>query len=206
MKILVAEDDPIIRRLLQASLTRAGYEVATAEDGLRAWEILQCPDPPRLAILDWMMPGIDGVEVCRRVRARQTRGYVYIIMVTARGRKLDIVTGLDAGADDYLTKPFDPQEMRSRVQVGLRILELESALQAKLGELEVALAQVELLRGLLPICMHCKKIRDESNSWQRFETYISEHSQAEFTHSLCGECRDKHYPDHAMSLPKGETP
>jgi len=202
MKVLVAEDDPIIRRLLEATLTRSGYEVVTAENGARALEILQREGSPNLAVMDWMMPEIDGLEVCRRVRALEARSYVYVIMLTAKGRKEDLITGLEAGADDYLTKPFDPHELRSRLRVGQRILDLESALQAKVRDLQDALDQVERLQGLLPICMHCKKIRNQDNDWQRLESYIQQHSEAAFTHSLCDECREQHYPRAGMASSK----
>jgi sigma-B regulation protein RsbU (phosphoserine phosphatase) len=202
MRILVAEDDTILRRLLEATLTRSGYEVVLAEDGRKALEILGSEDPPRLAILDWMMPEVDGLEVCRRMRAAEGKRYVYAIILTAKGRREDIIEGLEAGADDYLTKPFDPHELRSRVRSGERILALQAALGDKVRELEAALAQVEQLRGLLPICMHCKRIRDEQQSWHRIETYIQEHSEARFTHSLCQECLEKHYPEAAASAPQ----
>jgi DNA-binding response OmpR family regulator len=203
MKVLVAEDDPIIRRLLEVTLSRAGHEVTPAADGAEAWRILQRPDAPRLAILDWMMPEVDGLDLCRRIRASEGKDYVYVIMLTARGRKEDLLEGLAAGADDYLVKPFDPQELRGRLQAGVRVLGLELALKAKVGELEAALAQVERLQGLLPICMHCKRIRDEQEIWHRIETYISEHSEAEFTHSLCDDCREKYYP---ATEPAGAPP
>lgn len=206
MRILVAEDDPILRRLLEATLSKSGYEVVLAEDGGRAWALLQRDDAPRLAVLDWMMPEIDGLEVCRRARAAQgSDGYLYVILLTARGRKEDIVAGLEAGADDYLTKPFDPHELRSRVRVGERILDLEASLRMKVAELQSALSQVEQLQGLLPICMHCKKIRDENDSWQRLETYIQAHSEARFTHSVCQECVAAHYPRAAVTAPAGES-
>ena len=194
MRMLIAEDDPTLRRVLEASLVRAGYEVVLAEHGGRAWEILRSDDAPRLAVLDWMMPEIDGLEVCRKVRSREGPGYVYIIMLTARGRKEDIVEGLESGADDYLTKPFDPHELRSRVRVGERILTLESAFQSKVLDLQAAILQVEQLKGLLPICMYCKKIRDEKDNWHRLESYIQQRSEARFTHSLCEDCMTEHYP------------
>lgn len=200
MKILIAEDDPILRRLLEVTLARASYEVVLAENGGRAWEVLEAEGAPRLAVLDWMMPEIDGLEVCRKVRAREGVSYTYIIMLTARGRKEDIVAGLEAGADDYLTKPFDPHELRSRVHVGERILGLESDLQQKVVELQAALDQVETLQGLLPICMYCKKIRDDSDNWQRLETFIQARSEARFTHSLCHECMAEHYPSATASV------
>ena len=197
MKVLIAEDDQVSRRLLQATLGRLGYEVVCTENGAQAWEALQLDDAPRLAILDWMMPELDGVDVCRKVRERDDVPYVYIILLTARGQKKDVVTGLEAGADDYLIKPFDPQELRSRITVGERILKLEAALEGKVGELEQALRHVKQLQGLLPICMHCKKIRDDGDTWHRMESYIEEHSDAMFTHSLCEECREEHYPARA---------
>jgi len=201
MRILIAEDDPILRRLLEATLQRSGFEVTLAENGALAWEILQGGDAPRLAVLDWMMRELDGLEVCRRTRAMPGGVYVYIIMLTARGRKEDIVEGLDAGADDYLTKPFDPHELRARVRVGQRIVGLERELQTKVHELEQALSRVEQLQGLLPICMHCKRIRDDRQNWHRLEAYIQDHSEATFTHSLCDQCLAEHYPEAAAHIP-----
>jgi len=194
VKILVAEDDTVIRRLLEVTLARSGYEVDAVANGRQALDALLAPDAPRLAILDWMMPEIDGLGVCRRVRSVEGGAYVYILVLTAKGRKEDLVQGLDAGADDFLTKPFDPQELRSRLRVGVRTVELETALRTKVEELQQALDRVEQLQGLLPICMYCKKIRDAENQWQRIETYIAQRSAAEFTHSLCEQCREEHYP------------
>jgi DNA-binding response OmpR family regulator len=108
MKVIIAEDDPISRRMLEAFLVKWGYEVVVATQGEEAWGVLQGNDPPKLAVLDWMMPGKDGIELCRSVRQRKGRAYIYILLLTARGHKEDIVEGLEAGADDYVTKPFDP--------------------------------------------------------------------------------------------------
>ncbi len=199
MKVLIAEDDRISRRLLELTLQRQGYEVVVTENGARAWDVLQADDAPQLAVLDWMMPEMDGVEVCRKIRARSSERYVYIIFVTARGQKADIVTALESGADDYVIKPFDPQELRSRLAVGERILRLESALGDKVNELEDVLHHVKQLQGLLPICMYCKKIRDDSDTWHRLESYIEKHSAAMFTHSLCAGCLDEHYPDYKIT-------
>ena len=199
MKVLIAEDDQVSRRLLEVTLQRLGYEVIAAHDGAQAWEILKQPDAPQLAVLDWMMPEMDGVDVCRLVRERTSEKYVYIVFLTAKGQKKDIVTGLEAGADDYLIKPFDPQELKSRITVGERVLRLESELAGKIDELQQALGHVKQLQGLLPICMHCKKIRDDGDSWHRLETYIERHSEAMFTHSLCQDCISEHYPEHQGS-------
>src|ERR1700730_16440958 len=125
---LIAEDDPIFRRILESWFKRWDYSVTAVENGLDAWEILQREDAPQLAILDWMMPGMDGIELCRRIRSRNQGPYRYVLLLTAKDDKQDVVTGLEAGADDYLTKPFDVDELRARVRAGKRILDLQAAL------------------------------------------------------------------------------
>ncbi len=128
MRILIAEDDAVSRRVLEGFLARWGYEILAVEDGEEAWAALQEENAPQLAILDWMMPHVDGVEVCRRLRQRGPEPYVYVLLLTAKGQKQDIVEGLEAGADDYLTKPFDPGELQARLRTGRRILALQEAL------------------------------------------------------------------------------
>lgn len=128
MKVLVAEDDATSRRILKAMLTKWGYEVVAASDGVEALQALQEEDAPRLAILDWMMPGMDGVQVCREIRRRGQEPYIYILLLTARNRKEDLIEGMDAGLDDYIAKPFDMQELRVRLRAGRRILDLQSQL------------------------------------------------------------------------------
>ncbi|HYS78418.1 MAG TPA: response regulator transcription factor, partial [Candidatus Dormibacteraeota bacterium] len=181
MKILIAEDDAVSRRVLEATLARWGFEVTTTTNGTEAWEALAAGDAPRLAILDWMMPEIDGLEICRRARQRPGAGPLHIILLTARGRKEDVIAGLQAGADDYVTKPFDHEELRARVQVGVRLIELQSMLADRVVELEEALARVRQLRGLLPICSYCKKVRDDQNYWQQVEQYVSTHADVKFS-------------------------
>lgn len=134
-KVLIAEDDPISCRVLQAFLVKWGYEVVAAANGTEALHTLESDDAPRLAVLDWMMPGIEGPQVCQRVRERPERPYVYILLLTARNQKTDLLRGLDSGADDYLTKPFDSQELRARLHVGQRILTLQDNLIAAREEL-----------------------------------------------------------------------
>jgi diguanylate cyclase (GGDEF)-like protein len=126
--VLIAEDDPISRRVLQSRLQNWGYRVMATENGATAWEILQEGNAPDLLILDWMMPGIDGLELCCRIRERQRTPYQYILLVTGKDNKEDVVKGLEAGADDYLTKPFDSGELRARLQVGKRIMTLQHEL------------------------------------------------------------------------------
>ncbi len=141
MKILVADDDLTSRRILEAVLTKWRFDVISAADGNEAWDKLQAPDSPKLAILDWMMPGMDGVEVCRRLRKKKITAATYIILLTARDDKKDTVEGLDAGADDYIVKPFNNDELRARINVGRRIIELQAALTENIklqGVLEMA--------------------------------------------------------------------
>src|SRR6185295_7316102 len=149
---------------------------------------LASPDPPLLAVLDWMMPSLDGVELCRRLRRERPEANLYIVLVTSREGRDDLVAALDAGADDYLVKPFDPEELRARVQVGVRVLSLQQELSRKVGELQDALARVKQLDGLLPICSYCKRIRDDEDYWQQMEQYLSQHTDARFSHGICPEC------------------
>jgi two-component system cell cycle response regulator len=145
--VLIAEDDPVSRRVLESFLAKWGYEVVIATNGSDALTILEKHDAPRLAVLDWMMPGMEGVQVCQRLRENATRPYTYALLLTARGQKEDLLKGLEMGADDYLTKPFDAQELRARLHVGQRILELQDALIATRDTLHFQ-ATHDLLTGI----------------------------------------------------------
>ncbi len=190
MDILIAEDDPISRRTLELTLRKWGHQVIVTTDGSSAYEVLERADTPQLAILDWMMPRMDGLSVCRRLREDPTKRSIYVILLTARIDKKDIVAGLESGADDYITKPFDRDELQARVNVGLRMTALQQSLAERVRELEEALKRVKQLQGLLPICCYCKCIRNDSNYWQRVEEYIGEHSDARFSHGICPKCFD----------------
>jgi diguanylate cyclase (GGDEF)-like protein len=146
-RVLIADDDPLSRRMLEAFLTKSGYRVVTAVDGVDALRILSAEDCPPLAILDWMMPGLEGPQVCERVRALPERPYVYILLLTARNDKQDLLNGFQSGADDYLTKPFDAQELRARLHVGQRILKLQDSLIAAREEMRFH-ATHDLLTGI----------------------------------------------------------
>ena len=193
MRILIADDDPSSLATLAAILEKGGDEVAVARGGAEALEALQQPDAPRLAILDWIMPGIDGVEVIRRVRAIETDQPPHIIILTAKDDKANIIEGLNSGADDYLSKPYDLGELRARIDVGRRMVELRARLAEHVRGLQQALSEVQTLRGIIPICANCKRIRDDQGFWTQVETYVSEHSEAGFTHGICPECMKKHY-------------
>jgi sigma-B regulation protein RsbU (phosphoserine phosphatase) len=192
MKILIAEDEKISRKILEVTLIKASHDVVAVEDGVKALDSVQ-KEAPDMLITDWMMPDLDGVELCRRVRSLNLSSYVYIIVLTALTQREKIIEGLDAGADDYITKPFERTELLARVRAGERVIQLERSLRQKNKELSEALAQVKQLKGLLPICMFCKKIRNDENYWQKVEEYLAEHTGADFSHSICPECLEKHY-------------
>jgi DNA-binding response OmpR family regulator len=190
VKILIAEDEPLSRRLLQHVLTEHGHEVIVTSDGIQAWEVLQADDAPHLAIVDWMMPGLTGLQLCNLVHEAPDADLKYLILLTAKGEKADIVRGLAAGANDYVTKPFDKDELRARVEVGVRMIQLQIRLADRIRELQEALAHVNQLKGIIPICAQCKKIRDDQNYWQRVEKYIAKNVDAKFTHGLCPDCAE----------------
>ncbi len=177
MRILVADDDRTTTTMLSRTLEKWGFEVTVVHDGAAAWAAITGDTPPSLAILDWMMPEIDGIELCRRIRATPPRAPVYVILLTARTSQQDLVAGLEAGADDYLKKPFDPDELRARIHVGQRTLDL--------------IANVRRLSGLLPICSYCKRIRSDKDYWEQVDTYLIEHTGAQLSHGICPDCMAK---------------
>jgi two-component system cell cycle response regulator len=146
MRVLIAEDDAVSRRILEATLQKWGYEVVSACDGDEAWRLMQSGDSPRLVILDWMMPGMDGIEICHKVRNQTDRPYIYILLLSSKGQRDDMVAGLDAGADDYIIKPFDPLEMRGRLRAGQRIVELQEQLLSAREELQYIATHDSLTR------------------------------------------------------------
>jgi DNA-binding response OmpR family regulator len=188
MQILIAEDEPVSRRLLQKTLEQWGYEVVICEDGTSAWNALQAPDAPNIAVLDWMMPGMDGPEICRGVRESGAQRQPYLMLLTSRTRMQDVVAGLKAGADDYLTKPVDREELEARLSVATRVVQLQQRLADRVVELEEAISRVRQLQGLLPICAYCKRIRDDQNYWNQVESYIAEHLDVRFSHGICPSC------------------
>jgi two-component system cell cycle response regulator len=164
-RILVAEDDPVSRRLLEVFLVKWGFEVVLASTGLEALQLLERMDAPRLALLDWMMPGMEGVHVCQKLREFKDRPYIYVLLLTARSQKEDLLQGLESGADDYLTKPFDSQELRARLQVGQRILDLQDKLIAAGEELLFRATHDNLTgisnRGVIMDCVRRERSRQD---------------------------------------------
>jgi DNA-binding response OmpR family regulator len=191
VKLLIAEDDAFFRRLL-AKVLAPDYEIVATQDGGEAWQALHLPDAPRLAILDWVMPGLTGPQICRQVRSSPELCSAYLIILTAKNSVADVVSGLRAGADDYVTKPFDPEELRARVKVGERVLSLQAALSAQFAALEDALAREKQLQALLPICPSCRRIRADGEYWHQVDLYIHAQGRAEVSpHGICPSCFDK---------------
>ena len=174
MKILIAEDDPVTVQILRFTLVHYGHEVVSAADGAEAWEKFDA-DPVRVIVSDWMMPGVDGLDLCRKVRSRPKTDYTYFILLTAvnTGRE-NLRHAMDAGIDDFLTKPLDREAILMRLRVAERILEYTT--------------QIRQLKELIPICMYCKRIRDDTNYWDQLETYIHMHTGSNFSHGICPEC------------------
>jgi CheY-like chemotaxis protein len=179
MRILIAEDDGVSRVVLGTKLRELGHEVLEAKDGKEAWTLFT-EEHPRLIITDWMMPCMDGGELSTLVRAEVDRPYTYIVVLTSLSGKGSFLEAMDAGADDFLSKPVDMDQLTARLRVAERVLALQ--------------AEVQLMQKLLPICMYCGKIRDreadweDRSSWQDLEQYVAEHTDVQFSHGVCKDC------------------
>lgn len=189
MRILTADDDVVSRTLLVRTLEQWGHDVEGVDEGLAACHRLLESDGPQLAILDWSMPGLEGPEVCRRVRAAAPRMQPYLVMLTSRRAPEDLAVALEAGADDFLSKPFNRVELMARLHAGMRILNLHRALTDRIQELEESRQREHLLRTLTPICSYCKKIRGDKEDWEPIDQYLAEHGYR-FTHAVCPSCLD----------------
>jgi CheY-like chemotaxis protein len=174
MKILIAEDDPVASKVLRLTLEQVGHEVIVVADGAAAWEVV-LKQQVSVVVSDWMMPELDGLQLCRRIRELMERDYTYFILLTANhaGRE-NLALAMDAGIDDFLQKPLDREAIWMRLRVAERILAFTR--------------QIRQLGELLPICAYCKKIRDDGTYWKQFESYIEEHTGANFSHGVCPDC------------------
>lgn len=159
MKVLIADDDALSRKILEDCLSKWGYDIEMANNGHEAWGIMENNDRPNMAVLDWMMPGMDGVEICRRLRRLTLPNYVYVILLTARSKREDVINGLESGADDYIIKPFNPEELKSRLKIGRRIIELEHRI--------LRLASTDYLTGLLNRRAFLERLERELNRCER---------------------------------------
>lgn len=203
MRVLIADDDVVLRMALRTQLARWAYDVVECADGLQAWDVLQAPGAPPLAAVDWNMPGMDGPTLCRELRQLPDASGMYVILLTSNADRRDVITGLESGADDYITKPFDWNELRARLRIGTRIVGLQQSLAARVAELQDALSNVRRLSGLLPICAYCKRVRDDHDYWRQIEHYLAEHFDAQFSHGICPECLETELASEAASAPAG---
>ncbi|HWN86677.1 MAG TPA: response regulator [Vicinamibacterales bacterium] len=197
--IVVADDDAVGRELVSRVLERAGHTTVTAPDGEKAWELIQSVKPP-LAVLDWDMPHLTGLDVLRRVKLTVDRTPPYVLLLTSRTEVRDRVRGLTVGADDYLTKPFEPAELVARVEVGLRVVQLQRSLSTRVTELEEALAHVNRLERLLPICAQCKRIQSDDD-WHDLEGFLASNAGVRFSHGACPVCAERWLQAEGLKAP-----
>lgn len=177
MQILAVEDDPVARRVLRQALTKLGHEVVEAQDGEGGLDVM-ARDNVRVIVSDWIMPNMDGLEFCRRLRERPAEDYVYFILLTGRTASAENEReAADAGVDDFLSKPLDVNELWMRLRVAERILKFAT--------------QVRTLEAFLPICSYCKKVREDSNYWTQIESYINTRTGTDFSHSVCPDCYER---------------
>ncbi len=172
-RLLVVDDDPEMLELLDAALTRSGYEVTRAASGTAAWELLN-EQQFRVVLVDWLMPDLDGLELVRRLRARADASYTYVIVITVQSGVPRFLEAMDAGADDYLTKPLDLDVLGARLRVAERMLALRG--------------EIHQLRAILPMCMYCRKLRDDRGQWLMLEEYVELHGGTRVSHGMCEEC------------------
>ncbi len=195
MKILIAEDDPVSQRLLEVTLQKWGHEPQTVRDGREAWKLIESGEAPPLWILDWMMPGMEGIELCRRARQLLLPVTPYIILLTALAKVTDMVTGLESGANDYVTKPFQQPELQARINAGIRVLLLQEQLEKRISDLEQALAEVRRLRGIIKICSYCGTVLRSDATWEQIEAYVVENPKAVYSHGICNDCLPRAHRD-----------
>lgn len=190
-RILIAEDHESARTALKNLLEWKGFSVTAVPNGEEALEVLSAEDAPSIALLDWEMPGMTGIELCKAVRSDPAGRYRYLIVITAREGEEGIIEAMAAGADDFIRKPFGIPEVVARIRNGQRMLKLERSLADRIVELEQALETGRQLKKLLPICAYCKSIRDDSDYWQEIEHYIHKHTGTDFSHGICPTCMEK---------------
>lgn len=190
VKILVVDDNAANIDVMLTFLEAEGYDLSIANSGEMALKIARHSQPD-LILMDVMMPGMNGFETCRKLKADESTMEIPIIFVTAKKEVEDIVEGFRSGGIDYIAKPFRQEEVLSRVGTHLRLRRLLVAKEHLIKKLNLALAEVQTLRGLLPICSYCKKIKDEHGKWQKIETYIRTRTDAQFSHGICSECLQK---------------
>jgi DNA-binding response OmpR family regulator len=193
-RILVVDDEEMVLEYLSKRLEKHNYEVVTCLSGEKALEKVKALDFD-VVILDVILPGIDGYEVCRRLKSDKKTSGIMVLILSVRKTVQERLKGYSVEADDYITKPYDPEELLAKVQILLRLKNALDERDRFIYKLQQALSKVKTLSGLLPICSSCKKIRDDKGYWNQIEDYIRAHSPAHFSHSVCPECAKRLYPE-----------
>ena len=193
-RILVVDDEERNIEIINRIFVRDDYEMEFAQNGKDALECVSDFEPD-VIVLDVMMPGIDGYKVCHQLKSDKETSKIMVLLLSGKVTIEDRLKGYEVQADDYVTKPYDPEELRAKVRILLRLKNAQDERDRFIHKLEGALAKVKTLSGLLPICSSCKKIRDDKGYWNQIETYIREHSEAQFSHGICPECAKMLYPE-----------
>ncbi len=199
-KIVIADDDTVTRKLIENILTVDEYNVKTAGDGRQALQLIR-ENLPDLALLDVMMPGLTGYEVCRQMKTEPSTADIPVIFLTSKMELEDITEGFEAGAVDYVSKPPRPLELLARVRTHVELKKTRDSLQEHVRRLKESIEEIKTLSGMLPICANCKNIRDDQGYWQNVESYIADRSDAVFSHGMCPDCIKELYPQYAKKGP-----
>jgi len=203
--VLIVDDVPKNIQVVAGVLSQSQIRMAVAQNASQAFEILERISPD-LILLDVMLPDINGFEICRRLKESPVHRDIPVIFLTAKVDPQDLIQGFEAGAIDYVLKPFNPLELRARVQTQLELKRARDAEKELITQLQHALEQVKLLSGMIPMCSSCKQIRDDAGYWKQVEEYIESRSEALFSHGICPECVRRLYPDIAEEIIKKREP
>jgi len=193
--VLIAADDILVLQTLESNVDNLGLEAIVAFDDRAILHFMEQDDRPPMVILDSTLPRMDTAAVCRRIRLSSDGALPYIILISPDAPEGKRAFDPNSSPDDFISRPFTAGELHTRISVGMRVIDLEANLEARLLELNNAEKRIKKLSGLLPICYHCKKIRDDTGYWNELEKYITDHSDAEFSHAICPGCLSRYYPD-----------
>ncbi|MEN8153514.1 MAG: response regulator transcription factor [Acidobacteriota bacterium] len=193
LKVLIVDDDIVVREILSDLLSKTQYYSHSVSSGEKAWELLNKKNKFSIVLLDWMMPGFSGIDLLKKIRKSKISKSLYIILVTAKSDTNSSIKALNLGADDYIKKPFNEEELIARIKAGERVVKQQKDLAFEIKDLACELKQIKNLSGILPICSFCYKVRDKNGKWKNLEIYLEENYKVRSSHSVCPECCDEHY-------------